>query len=96
MEKSILTTYNAEELQSLIVAAVKKANSSASNQIDTYEINDDYLSQYEATKFLRISRPTIIRWKKEKKIPYYQKGRKILYRKSELLKVMHKNDSLLR
>ena len=91
-----MTTFNGEELQSLIVTAVKIANLESNNGESSVEIGNDYLDQPEAAKFLRITLPTLIRWKRLKKIPYYQEGRKVLYRKSELLKVMQKNNSLLR
>lgn len=47
-----------------------------------------YLSQREAAKFLRVSLPTIISWKKARKIPFYQHGRKILFKKSEILEAL--------
>ena len=52
------------------------------------ESDETYLSQREAAKFLRISLPTIISWKKSRKIPFYQHGRKILFKKSEVLEAM--------
>ena len=47
-----------------------------------------YLSQREAARFLRVSLPTIIAWKKARKIPFYQHGRKVLFKKSEVLEAM--------
>ena len=47
-----------------------------------------YLSQREAARFLRVSLPTIIAWKKARKIPFYQHGRKVLFKKSEVLAAM--------
>ncbi len=52
------------------------------------ESEEIYLSQREAAKFLRISLPTIISWKKARKIPFYQHGRKVLFKKSEVLEAM--------
>jgi excisionase family DNA binding protein len=52
------------------------------------EPEDVYLSQREAARFLRVSLPTIIAWKKARKIPFYQHGRKILFKKSEVLAAM--------
>ncbi len=52
------------------------------------EADEIYLSQREAAKFLRVSLPTIISWKKARKIPFYQHGRKILFKKSEVLEAM--------
>lgn len=47
-----------------------------------------YLSQREAARFLRVSLPTLISWKKARKIPFYQHGRKVLFKKSEVLEAM--------
>lgn len=96
MEKSITIHLNPEELKNLITEAVQEATIKLSGNNSLYEIKEDYLDQREAAKFLRISFPTIIRWKKEKKIPYYQEGRKVLFKKSELLQVLRKNQSLLK
>ena len=52
------------------------------------ESDEIYFSQMEAAKFLRVSMPTIIAWKKARKIPFYQHGRKILFKKSEVLEAM--------
>jgi len=95
MEKSIIMSLNSDELKTLIVDAVKHAHEEITNGV-VVEDNEDYLSQREAAKFLRISLPTIINWKKTNKIPYYQEGRKVLFKKSELLKVLRKNATLLR
>ncbi|HEY9116084.1 MAG TPA: helix-turn-helix domain-containing protein [Bacteroidales bacterium] len=96
MEKSITIHLNPEELKTLITDAVQKATKQLSGNNSKNDIAEDYLDQREAAKFLRISFPTIIRWKKEKKIPYYQEGRKVLFKKSELLQVLSKNQSLLK
>jgi len=96
MEKIITTTFNSNEFKKLIIEAVKEVTL----QNDLFDTQKEerliYLDQREAAKFLRISLPTIIRWKKANKIPYYQEGRKVLFRKDELLKVLQKNDSLLK
>ena len=47
-----------------------------------------YFTQREAARFLRITLPTLIAWKKARKIPFYQHGRKILFKKSEILEAM--------
>lgn len=96
MEKFITTNLNGEELQTLIIEAVKKANQQNNLNQTSDSIMNDYLSQREAAKFLRISLPTLIRWKNAKRVPYYQEGRKVLFKKSELLHVLQKNQSLLK
>ncbi len=95
MEKTITTTLNSDEFAALIFEAVNKAVKKINPNNKTTEKENDFLDQQQAAKFLHISLPTIIRWKKEKKIPYYQEGRKVLFKKSELLKVLQKNESLL-
>jgi excisionase family DNA binding protein len=57
---------------------------------ESKEVDEIYLSQRETAKFLRISLPTLIAWKKSGKLPYYQNGRKILFKKSELLEALRK------
>lgn len=96
MQKSILTTLNIDDFTNLIVDAIKKANLNNQSIILKNDIKEDYLSQKEAAKFLRISLPTIIRWKKQNKIPYYQEGRTVLYKKSELLQTLRKNEALIK
>ena len=55
------------------------------------EEDEIYLSQREVAKFLRVSLPTIIAWKKSGKIPFYQHGRKVLFKRSEVLLAMKNN-----
>ncbi len=95
MEQTFFTTYNPKELKSLIKQAITEINEDDSiGSSKKYE--EIFFDQRQAAKFLKISLPTIIKWKKNCKIPYYQEGRTVLFNKSELLKAMHKNDSLLR
>lgn len=89
----ILTAYKPEELKEIMKQAIVEANKG--NSFKPGE-TDEYLSQQEARKFLRISNATMIRWKNQGKLPYYQEGRKVLFKKSELLKVMQKNHDLIK
>jgi excisionase family DNA binding protein len=57
-------------------------------QVKNKETNEHYLSQREAAKFLRVSLPTLIAWKKARKVPFYQHGRKILFIQSEILEAI--------
>jgi excisionase family DNA binding protein len=63
-------------------ALIKKAISEANLGLD------DILTQNEAAAYLRISKPTFIKLRRNCRIPFYQEGRKFLYRKSELLKTL--------
>lgn len=95
MEKTITTTLNIKEFKEIIVEALNSEPGRTNPNLNI-EISSDFLKQQEAAKFLHISLPTIIRWKKKGKIPYYQEGRKVLFKKSELLQVLQRNESLLK
>lgn len=86
------------ELEMLITEAVKKVlgDNSQKAKADLLEEEELFMTQPEAAKFLHITLPTLIRWKNNKKVPYYQQGRKVYYKKSELLKTFQKNEELLR
>ena len=47
---------------------------------------DEYLTQMEACAFLRIHPSTIIRWRKQKLIPFHRIGKFIMYSKNELIR----------
>ena len=56
--------------------------------------SDIFLSQRQAAKFLGISLPTLIQWKKNGLVPYYQKNRTILFKRSELLESMRQKSTV--
>jgi len=95
MERVITTTLNSDEFKELITDAVKDCLNEKSTAAGTGP-DDNLMTQREAAIFLKISLPTIIRWKKLGKIPFYQVEKKPLFKKSELLKALHKNAALLR
>ena len=50
--------------------------------------DEKFLTQKETAKFLRVSLPTLIRMKKDGKIPFYQSRRTVLFKKSEILEAL--------
>ena len=50
---------------------------------------DELLNVEEACKFLRVSKVTIHKWKKKKLITSYRIGRRIYFKKYELIKSLH-------
>lgn len=46
---------------------------------------EDLISQSDAAKFLHISMPTIIDWRKNKDLPHYNFNGRFFYSKKELL-----------
>jgi len=92
--KTAFLPYSFDELKEVIKQAISEMNEPTKEKATGYE--DVYLSQKEAAKFLRVSPPTLIKWKKEGKIPYYQEGRTILFKQSELLEALRKNENLIK
>ena len=95
MSQTTFNSYKPNELKNLIKQALIEINEESANTGIKIE-NEEFFDQRQAAKFLNISLPTIIRWKKKGKIPYYQEGRTILFKKSELLSVLRKNENLIK
>lgn len=95
MSQTVFNSYNPKELKSLIKQAIIEINEESGNNLSTKD-EEVFFDQRQAAKFLKISLPTIISWKKTGKIPYYQEGRTVLFKKSELLDVMRKNENLIK
>lgn len=51
--------------------------------------DEEYLNRRETCKFLRCSLATLYNYQKAGKIPCLKIGRKVLFKKSELLKTLH-------
>ena len=71
-----------EVIKSFIDEAIKSVVSVKENDIDSL------LTTEEACEYLRISRPTIHRWKREGFIPHIRIGNNIRYRESDLREVL--------
>ncbi|AZB25426.1 DNA-binding protein [Chryseobacterium bernardetii] len=52
---------------------------------------EDLISQTEASKYLHVSIPTIIDWRKNKSLPYYNFSGRFYYSKKELLEYGRRN-----
>lgn len=80
-----------EEVVKVIMSEMKKIELNNSEEI----FEGDKLSQREAALFLGISQTSIIAWKKQGKVPYYQIGKRVFYSKKELLQMARQNRELL-
>ncbi len=83
------------ELQELISNAINQANLITEEKQDS---NEKPMNQRMAADYLDISQTTIIKWRKENKIPFEQipGTNKIRYYKSQLKKVLSRNQQLVR
>ena len=71
-----------ERVVKKVVSEMLKTEFFGSMSIDSV---DDRLTQKEAAKFLGVSIPTLIEYKKKSLVPYFKIGRSIFYSKSELI-----------
>lgn len=92
MTKTILYTVTKADLKNFakeVINEVGLLSPKSSKNIIPYS-DADRLTQKEAADFLGKSVTTIIKYKKEKKIPYHEMGSNIFYFKTELLQASKK------
>ncbi|MFV0566215.1 MAG: helix-turn-helix domain-containing protein [Flavobacteriaceae bacterium] len=96
MANVLFYTHNKEDLVRavrMVINEIRKTETISDTPINP---DEDRLTQKEAASFLGISVTSLISWKKEGKVPYYQIGRSIFFSKNELLKKARKNPSLVK
>ncbi|GGW43898.1 helix-turn-helix domain-containing protein [Arenibacter certesii] len=95
MGNVLFYTHNKEDLKRIVKMVVEEIRKTEHINDSEINIKEDRLSQREAAAFLGISITSIISWKKQGKVPYYQIGRSIFFSKSELLKIARRNRETL-
>lgn len=88
MEKILITSES--EIKRIVQQAVNDALGTHSTEKVVEEKPERLLTTIEATEFLRCSKPTLHRWKKEGLIPFIRIGANIRYKESELQKLLEK------
>ncbi len=81
-----LYSHSKSDLEKAVEIILKKATEFTLPTNKAEEQPEDLISQIEATKFLHISVPTIIEWRKNKNLPHYNFNGRYYYSKKELLK----------
>ncbi|MEP1034764.1 helix-turn-helix domain-containing protein [Ekhidna sp.] len=93
MERAVTISLSLKEFKEIIRESIQE------HQTGTVEVSEDseILNQKEAAEFLGISQTTIIKWKKEGKIPYQQipGSSKVRFYKSQLRRTVQRNPHLL-
>lgn len=93
MERAVTISLSLKEFKEIIRESIQEY------QTDTLEVSEDseILNQKQAAEFLGISQTTIIKWKKEGKIPYQQipGSSKVRFYKSQLRRTVQQNPHLL-
>ncbi len=92
MQKNVTINFSFDEFKQAIRETLENYTSPS-----TINTEGDEMNQKEAAKFLGVTQTTIIKYKREGKIPYEQLpgSTKVKYYKSQLKKVISKNRHLL-
>ena len=80
-----LYSHSKSDLEKAVEIILSKAKEFRSPIASSEEKPEDLISQNEAAKFLHISMPTIIDWRKNKDLPHYNFNGRFFYSKKELL-----------
>jgi len=70
-----------------IVEIVDKKIAKIKALIKEASFNEKVLTEKQACEFLQITKPTMIKMRKEKKINYFKVGNELRYKMSDLLKI---------
>ncbi len=92
MQKNVFISLSIEELKQIIMDSMEDFSPT-----QAADIGNDEMNQKQAAKFLGVSETTIIKYKREGKIPYEQLpgSTKVRFYKSELRKTLSQNRHLL-
>lgn len=80
-----------DEFRAAVMNVFLQAKDSESKGSDGLLDPDQRLTQHQAAKFLNCSISTIIRWRKQNLLPYFQVGRRFLYSKKQLIELAQRN-----
>lgn len=81
-----LYSHSKHDLEKAVEIILKKhAEFSIAVPQKNTELPDDFISQSDASKFLHVTLPTIIAWRKYKDLPFYRFNGRFYYSKKELL-----------
>jgi len=86
-----LYSHSKNDLEKAVEIILNKAQSFIAPSKNEESQPEDLISQTEASKFLHVSIPTIIDWRKNKNLPYYNFSGRFYYSKKELLEYGRRN-----
>lgn len=95
-EGTVLYAFSKKDVELIIESVIDKVRKTEMIGGSSKTPEEDRLTQQEACELLGISVQTLIKWKREKKIPYYQLGRTVFFSKMELLKIARSNPKLVK
>lgn len=84
MKEMLLIQMTPEELKEIVYATVKEVLSEIREE-QKHEEPDTLLTRKEVAKLLRISLTTVHFWSRDGKLRSYRNGRKVYYKRNEVL-----------
>jgi len=84
MAKTIKTSYTDEEFRALIRNEVQAVLNNIPG-MPKVEVNEGYLTVKQAAEFLKIVTGSLYNLISQNKVPYHKSGKKVLFKKSELV-----------
>jgi hypothetical protein len=87
-----LYSHSKQDLEKVVEIILSKVQNFQLSQTTKESKPEDLISQKEASKFLKISLPTIIAWRNEKDLPHYNYNGRFYYSPKELLEYGKKNN----
>lgn len=86
MEQLLLTNYQRQDLEELIMDSLKWVlNDRSKADSQTEQVKEEILSIEDVQKIFNVSKVTIHKWKKKGILPYYKMNRKLYFKRSEIL-----------
>ena len=87
-----LYSHSKQDLEKVVETILNKVQNFQISKTSNESHPEDLISQKEASKFLKISLPTIIDWRKNKDLPHYDYNGRFYYSPKELLEYGRKNN----
>lgn len=87
-----LYSHSKQDLEKVVEIILNKVQNFQLLKSSNESQKEDLISQKEACKFLNISLPTIITWRKEKDLPHYNYNGRYFYSEKELLEYGKKHN----
>jgi excisionase family DNA binding protein len=94
MDKLIVTTH--DELSTLIEEAVQKGIAVSKTKSTEYANINEFLTISQASSFLNLARQTLYGFTSNQTIPFFKKGKKLYFKKSDLEKWLSEGRKITR
>lgn len=83
MQQTVLISLPVEDLQALIIDSV---NACLNQQSLRFKEQEEILEVDDVCRMFGVSRTSVYQWRRSGKVPSYHRGRRVYFKKSELLR----------